>query len=87
MLPDNPNTPDPLYTEDEAATLMRLPVTWVAKARREHRIPCHRFGRKVFYTAADIQTAIDRAHVEANPDPAGLTARSRAHHNRKAKAS
>ena len=79
--------PEPLYTEAEAAQQMRMPITWVAKARREHRIPCHRFGRTIRYTPADIQTAIDRAHVEANPDPAGLTKRSRQHHTRKAAAS
>ena len=78
--------PEPLYTEEEAAKLMRMPITWVAKARRDNRIPFCKFGRTIRYTAADIQAAIDRAHVEANPDPIGLRPGSRRYHARKANA-
>jgi excisionase family DNA binding protein len=55
------NEPKLLYTVQEAATRLGLPATWLYERTRKDTIPCHRFGKYVRFTDADLQAIIARA--------------------------
>jgi excisionase family DNA binding protein len=58
--------PKELYTPDELAEKLKLPVSWVYEQSRQDAIPTHRLGR---YIRFDLQEVLrSRAYQEKKVD-------------------
>lgn len=47
-----------LYTVQEAAAKLSLPVSWLYERTRKNAIPCRRFGKYVRFTDEDLAAII-----------------------------
>jgi excisionase family DNA binding protein len=54
-----------LKTIHETSELLRVSVCTIRRLIWTQKIPCHRIGRKIFFTDEDIQTAIGAFAVPA----------------------
>jgi excisionase family DNA binding protein len=51
-----------LLDADEAATLLKVPPSWVRDASRQGRLPCIRVGRHVRYTRSMLEVWVAEQH-------------------------
>ncbi|WP_221278416.1 helix-turn-helix domain-containing protein [Prescottella equi] len=76
------------YTVAEAAAKLGITEAWYLRQLRARNLPGHKLGRQWRLTDDDIAQALELTAQPAFPrprDPAGLTSRSRAHLERKAR--
>jgi excisionase family DNA binding protein len=48
-----------LYTVPQAATMLRLPVSWLYERTRKDAIPYHKLGKYIRFTQADLMAIME----------------------------
>lgn len=66
-----------LHTVEEAADILRVGVRWLADQARADKVPHRRLGRRIRFSAADIDAILTgHARGSLEPNTWGLTPRS-----------
>lgn len=69
-----------VFSVEVGAKRLMQTADWYLRQLRAGKLPGHKIGRKWVLTESDVQAALDitfKPAVVAQPDPAGLSARSR----------
>ena len=61
---DGHQEPKFIYTTKEAAKIIGVPVSWLAKAARQGDISCVRMGHYVNFTLDDLKSFIEKLKTE-----------------------
>ena len=64
---DTRNVLSRLFTAEEVADMLHVSVRTLRRVTTVGTMPCHRIGRAVRYTAADIGTYLERVADEGTP--------------------
>lgn len=54
----SPECPTRLFTIQEAAEALRIPISWLYERTRRNAIPCRRIGKYVRFTQQDLNEII-----------------------------
>ena len=54
----SPGSPSRLFTIQEAAEALRIPISWLYERTRRNAIPCRRIGKYVRFTQQDLNEII-----------------------------
>ena len=54
----SPECPTRLFTIQEAADALRIPISWLYERTRRNAIPCRRIGKYVRFTQQDLNEII-----------------------------
>ena len=54
----SPECPTRLFTIQEAAEALRIPISWLCERTRRNAIPCRRIGKYVRFTQQDLNEII-----------------------------
>jgi excisionase family DNA binding protein len=54
MATTSPGSPARLFTIQEAAELLRIPISWLYERTRRNAIPCRRLGKYVRFSEEDL---------------------------------
>jgi excisionase family DNA binding protein len=58
MATTSPGSPARLFTIQEAADVLRIPISWLYERTRRNAIPCRRLGKYVRFTEEDLANII-----------------------------
>ena len=58
MATTSPGSPARLFTIQEAAEVLRIPISWLYERTRRNAIPCRRLGKYVRFTEEDLANII-----------------------------
>jgi excisionase family DNA binding protein len=54
MATTSPDSPARLFTIQEAAEVLRIPISWLYERTRRNAIPCRRLGKYVRFSEEDL---------------------------------
>jgi excisionase family DNA binding protein len=54
MATTSPGSPARLFTIQEAAEVLRIPISWLYERTRRNAIPCRRLGKYVRFSEEDL---------------------------------
>ena len=59
-MPEHPSVSNGLrlFTIQEAADVLRIPISWLYERARKNEIPCRRLGRYVRFTENDLHEIV-----------------------------
>ena len=69
MTTTSPDTSVRLFTIEEPAEQLRIPISWLYERTRRNAIPCRRLGKYVRFTQNDLMDIISA--TESHPKRAG----------------
>lgn len=55
----SPDSPTRLFTIQEAAEALRIPISWLYERTRRNAIPCRRIGKYVRFSQRDLNEIIE----------------------------
>ena len=65
MATTSPGSPVRLFTIQEAADVLRIPISWLYERTRRNAIPCRRLGKYVRFTEEDLAKIISAQTTDA----------------------